>query len=242
MVVSIRSFPGNVLIRAASIATLAVLAAAASYGGVITTPVGLTPGTQYQLAFVTTDAFPANLSTIATYNGDVASEAALNAVLAAFDTANGVTWSVIGSTTTVNAVGNAPSSGLVYTLNGVEVASGTNGLYSGSLLSPVDIDQNGNTLSTGVWTGSNSAGTASGGINDLGQTFPEIGVSTSTTGGWLAAGNGVESGNSNPLYALSSVITVPAASGTPEPGTFALVAGATLLLLGITRFRKRIGS
>jgi hypothetical protein len=214
---------------AGGIMATALMGCAMSYGGtVFTTPPGLAPGTQYQLAFVSDDGFFAVSTTISDYNADVTGEAALNATLAAFDTANGVAWTVIGSTTSVNASTNAPSTGLVYTLDGTKVVS--SGLYGGSLLSPIDIDPNGNVLSDAVWTGTNTAGTAAGGINDLGQTFTEIGLSGSATGSWIASGNGVFSNNGLSLYALSSIITVPQTSSVPEPGTIALTAGAFLLL------------
>jgi hypothetical protein len=224
------------------ILTTALLACAVSQATtIVTTPTGLAPGTQYQLAFVTADQFFATSSTIADYNTDVSNEAALDSVLAAFDSAHGVTWTVIGSTTSVNATANSPSAGLVYTLDGVEVASSANALYSGSLLSPIDIDQNGNTLSLDVWTGSNTAGTAAGGINDLGQTFTEFGGSSLATASWIAAGNGIESDNNLSLYAISSVITVASPTGTPEPATIALIPGALLILLGMGRkFRRSV--
>jgi hypothetical protein len=215
----------------------ALFACAATHAApIVTTPAGLAPGTQYQLVFVTSDAFLATSTGISTYNSDVASEAALNSTLAAFDSANGVTWTVIGSTQTVNADVNAPSSGLVYNLAGIEVASSTSLLYSGALLAAIDINQNGVTESTGVWTGSTTAGTAAGGINDLGQTFPEFGDSALTTGGWISDGNGTESDNDAPLYALSSVITVE--GSVPEPATWTLLPGALLVLAGLSRRRK----
>ena len=159
-------------VKPINLLTVAILGCAGAFGTTIyTTPTALAPGTQYQLVFVTADAGFATSGTISDYNTFVTTEAALNATLAAFDTANGVTWTVIGSTTAVNASANAPSTGIVYTLNNVQVASG--GLYGGSLLSSINIDQSGNTLNTLVWTGSTTAGTVAGGINDLGQTFPE---------------------------------------------------------------------
>jgi hypothetical protein len=209
--------------------TAVLLSCTAAYAGtVLTTPTGLAPGTQYQLVFVTLDPSFATSTNIADYNTFVANEAALNATLAAFDSANGVTWNVIGSTTSVNANVNAPSTGLVYTLNNVEVVASN--LYGGSLLSPINIDQNADAISTTVWTGSNSAGTAAGGINDLGQTFTEYGLDTSITSAWIAQTNGIESDNNMALYALSSVITVPQQSNTPEPGT------AQLFLLSLASF------
>ncbi len=208
---------------------MVLLGSTAGYGGTIfTTPTGLAPGTQYQLLFVTSDVTFATSTNISDYNTFVTNEAALNATLAAFDLANGVSWTAIGSTTTVNANANAPSSGLVYNLGNTELAA--SGVYGGSLLSPVSLDENGNSSTNAVWTGSNTAGTAAGGINDLGQTFTEYGFASLATAGWIADTNGIESDNGLSLYALSSVITVAQTSSTPEPGTLGLTAGAALLL------------
>jgi hypothetical protein len=218
----------------------ALLSAGIGYGSTIdTTPSGLAPGTKYQLVFVTSDGFFATSTSISTYNTDVTTEAGLDPQLATFDTANGVTWTVIGSTPTVNADSNAPSTGLVYTLDGTEVASSSSSLYSGSLLAPIDINENG-AVEAGydVWTGSTSGGTYAGGINGLGQTFPEYGSSSSTAAAWITSSNGIESNNNIPLYALSSVITVPYPSAVPEPATVALFPTAMLLLFGIYRLRR----
>ena len=220
------------------IGVLTLFGCTAGYANIVTTPAGLAPGSTYQLVFVTTDGFFATSTTISDYNTDVTNEAALNATLAAFDSANGVTWTVIGSTPSVNATTNAPSTGAVYTLDGTQVASAADPLYGGSLLAAIDINQNGATESTTVWTGSTTSGTVAGGINDLGQTFPEYGSSTLTNGGWIAENNGTDSDNNKPLYALSSVITVPAAASTPEPATVTLVPGALLLLAGLNRLRR----
>jgi len=209
---------------------LVVFGSITGYAGTIyTTPTGLTPGTQYQLLFVTSDLSYATSTTISDYNTFVTDEAALDATLAAFDTANGVTWTAIGSTPTVDADANAPSSGLVYNLENTELAS--SGVYGGSLLSAVGFDEDGDSSSNDVWTGSTTSGTVAGGINDLGQNFPEFGVANLATAGWIADANGTESDNYLSLYALSSVITVPQASSTPEPGTLGLTACAALLLL-----------
>lgn len=197
--------------------TAVVFACATAYAGTVyTTPPGLTPGTQYQLVFLTSETFLATSSSISDYNADVTSAAALDSALSGF------TWTDIGSTTAVNANVNAPSTGLVFTLDGVEVAS--SGLYGGSILSPIDIDENGNLITNGdVWTGSLTGGTAAGGINDLGQTFPAVGYAGATNGSWIQSNAAIESNNGLFLYALSEVITVPPASSVPEPGTAALL-------------------
>jgi hypothetical protein len=225
--------------RLSWIGVLTLLGCTANYAAIITTPAGLTPGSKYQLVFVTSGTIDADQGPISIYNTFVTNEAALDPALAAFDTANSVTWTVIGSTTLVNASTNAPSTGSVFTLNGVQVASAANPLYSGSILSPVDIDENGNTISnTIVWTGATSTGGMAGGINDLDQVFPLQGVPTATNSTWLSTAGNVEEGDNPALvYALSSVITVPGTVASPEPGTIALVPVAFLLLFGIKRLR-----
>jgi hypothetical protein len=226
------------MINKLSVAAVLLGSIAAHAGTIFTTPTGLAPGTQYQLLFVTSDTTFATSSTISDYNTFVTAEAALNSTLAAFDSANGVTWTAIGSTTAVNANANAPSSGLVYNLESTELASA--GVYGGTLLSPVGFDENGNSSGIEVWTGSTTSGTAAGGINDLGQDFPEFGLANLATAGWIADANGTESDNGLGIYALSSVITVPQTSSTtPEPGTLALTACAALLLLGARRVGRR---
>lgn len=226
------------------LAMLPFLVTAGYAGTVFTQPSGLAPGSQYQLAFVTRDLFQATSTNISDYNTAVTNEAALNTTLAAFDTANGVTWTVIGSTLTVNALTNAPSTGSVYTLDGVQIASSASALYSGSLLSALDIDENGNTFAgAGVWTGTVPNGNAAGGINDLGQTFAVNGLSNSTTGTWIDSSNsGPEADNNLALYALSSVITVPQASTVPEPATLILIPSGLLLLAGIHRRKLSVGA
>jgi hypothetical protein len=116
---------------------------------------------------------------------------------------------------------------------------GSHPAIRGSLLAPIDINQNGAAESTLVWTGSNSSGTAWGGINDLGQTFPILGNSALANGGWIATNNAIFSDNFIPFYALSSVITVQGAAATPEPVNTVLLPGAILLLAGLNRVRRR---
>lgn len=226
------------LIRFATTAAAILLACSLAYATDIVVPVGLAPGSTYQLIFVTAGTFAATSGTISDYNADVTAQAALNATLAAFDTANSVTWTVVGSTQAVGVTTNSPSTGSVYTLDGVQVASAAQQLYSGTLLAPLDIDQNGNTLSTYVWTGiteTGAGGPCSSFCNQLGDTFPFSGNSTLVSG-WASGGaNGAESVNPSSLYAISSVLTVPQPPGTPEPASIALLCSASLAFFAIRR-------
>jgi hypothetical protein len=126
---------------------LALLGCIASYANIVTIPAGLTPGTQYQLVFVTNDSVLGDLPSISDYNTFVANQAVHS----------------------VDADVNSPSTGLVYTLNGAEVASigvyGVNGANpnGSSLLNPIDINQFGDFENTFVWTGSGNNGFGGGG-------------------------------------------------------------------------------
>jgi hypothetical protein len=98
-------------------------------------PIGLAPGSQYQLIFVTADSTTPGSSNIADYNAFAAAEAALNPSLPP------AAWHVVGSTASVDANVNAPSGGVpVYNTQGIEVASAAV-IYTGSLLNPVASDQ-----------------------------------------------------------------------------------------------------
>jgi uncharacterized repeat protein (TIGR01451 family) len=197
----------------------------------VTRPAGLTTGDQYQLLFVTADKFHAISTNISDYNAFVSSEAALNPALAAFDSANAVTWTAIGSTASVNANVNAPSSGSVYTLEGVMVANSANSLYSGqNLLSPPNINQYGASISNvQVWTGTGNAN-GTPGSQTLEASATVVGDSGLTNLGWISdgatdpfnfgTGNLATPGGLAPLYALSSVITVLPSVSASEVGVF----------------------
>lgn len=238
------------MIKRGLVGVFALLNCSVCFGGsaILTTPAGLNPGDRYQLLFVTADFFTATSTDISVYNAEVNAEAALNPLLAAFDSTNHVTWRVVGSTATVNANVNAPSSGKVYTLNGVLIADAAKPLYSTgmciaegcTLYAPPDINQYGITQIHVAWTGMNPGGVASpqplgNPINGVTAGGPNI-----TSFGWYSAGAAAGT-NSFPLYALSSVITVPAtAPATPIPSTF-LLAGIGMTLAGLywMRYRRR---
>lgn len=183
-------------------------------------PGGLVPGDTYQLAFVTRGTTDALSSDIADYNLFVQAQAALNPALTGTDV--GVNWFIIGSTTTVDANVNAANSADdVYLLDGTQIASAANPLYSGTLLSPLNIDQFGVSVIASVWTGSLNDGTAQN-TQALGDAFGNTRLgNTFLTFQWLDRQFVAAQGNQFPVYALSEQLTVP----IPEP--------ASLVLLGL---------
>src|ERR1700730_10846629 len=116
--------------KSVAVFLLAVFAAlsATQLMATVIPPIGLAPGSQYQLIFVTGDSITPGSSNIADYNAFAAAEAALSPSLPV------ATWHVVGSTASINANVNAPSGDVpVYNTQGIEVASAA-GLYTGSLL------------------------------------------------------------------------------------------------------------
>ena len=163
-------------------------------------PAGLAPGSQYQLVFVTAGTRDASSSNIADYNTFVTTEAALSPTLP-----TGVAWNAIATTSTVNAVANAPSlPGIpVYNTHGDLVASGASGLYAGTLTNAINYDQYGTLFPASVWTGDIINGGS--GFLSLGEPDPIYGDSTATIqypSGWVHYGNTSNNGALLSLYAL----------------------------------------
>ena len=221
-------------VRVSMVAALAVMLGGTATADNVILPTGLAPGSQYQIAFVTTDTTSGTSGSESYYNNFATAEAApLTAILPL-----GTSWSAITSTFDGeefhNAISNAATySGVpIYNTHGQLVATGA-GLWSGHLSSPIVYDQNGSYDSTAVWDGSNYTGIASGIPAALGDADPMSGVSATTFGYWLQSST---NGATNPLavYALSSPITDP----VPEPTTLSLLVSA-LLGLGAFYLRRR---
>ena len=241
---------GALMHKSIGVSLLAALALAASQAlpatAAVIPPIGLGPGSQYQLIFVTADTRRADSTDISSYNTFVTGEAALNPALP-----QGVTWNAVASSLAgpTEALLNAPSGVFVgnipvYNTMGLEVSDGSGyGVYgplSGTgapLLNPVEFDQFGNPSAAGgpnnlVWTGSLD--------NGRGDTYL-MGASEAMTGnpyvdiGWLKSGNQRNMDELYPLYALSSPITLP----VPEPSTIALGGLGALGLLAVAR-RARV--
>lgn len=190
---------------------------------VVTVPEGLAPGEQYRLVFVTAGLHDASSAMIEDYNIYVTSQANGAPLLVSLNT----TWSVLGSSPTVDAMTNTDtnpaSSGVpIYNLNGQLVASGNADLWDGSLAHAINVDQNGDTWAQAVFTG-----TGTDGLGKSGYQFGAIGDrvqygnSGLTTSGWTTIDWGGEL-TALHFYGISGILEVPA---VPEP--------ATLLLLGL---------
>jgi hypothetical protein len=192
-------------------------------------PIGLAPGSQYQLIFVTADTTTATSADINYYNTFVQREAADNPLLPS------ATWFAVASTPTVDAGVNALThiNIPIYNTQGQLVATGPD-LYGQSIEAAVEYDQSGNTLPQGaVWTGTNLF---RAGLNPLGQDAEaEVGLDHATTTRWLSDEPEIVEGTALPLYALSTVITSP----VPEPATLSLLVSALLGLAGAFYLRRR---
>jgi hypothetical protein len=224
----------------------------------VTLPTGLAPGTQYQIAFITSGTTIAESSDIEYYNAFVTTQAApLTALLPA-----GVTWKAIASTDAVSANVNAAyTPGIeIYNTNGEPVTDSTHPLYppgewAGNLVHPIHYNENGidpdpNNFHI-VWTGSSGEGSRNnwGGVDyALGspQQPPYISnVPVAGTGqdkitwyGWIYSGNQHQNQSSAfQMYGLSSPITV-----VPEPNTLCLLLAGLLGLGGAHLARRRGGA
>jgi hypothetical protein len=208
-----------------------------SLAGIVTVPTGLAPGSLYRLVFVTADGYTATSSQISDYNAFVTTEANAVAALAGLKT----TWSVIGSTQSVDAIDNIGSDpGVpIYTLLGSEVASdataNSGGLFGTSLQSlqnPIDIDQAGNYQGATVWTGTRDDG-VHGASGYLGSAMVGDGWSSYTDPHWIAAGGASNTSADRPLYAISGVLAAPDAA--PEPTTTLMLTLGGALMIGARR-------
>jgi hypothetical protein len=204
-----------------------------------TVPIGLNPGDQYRLVFVTDGISASSSANISTYNSFVTAQA--NSVLELSQL--GTTWNVIGSTLSVSAranTGTDPSSAgvAVYSVGGQRIATSNSDLWNGTIENAINVTQTGVQLADGtvIITGTTSAGVPGGpvgaggkyGYATLGSSGGGAGVrlwyglSGNTDASWSEALSYPQDGR---VYAMSGVLTV---APVPEPTT--ILAGALLLL------------
>ncbi len=229
------------------------LPASAAWAQVIVPP-NLAPGSKYRLVFVTgpyrdvnnvqqAGTMAATSGNIADYNTFVTTVANSNVQLKAL----GTTWTAIASTATVSAKSNTETNGTgvpIYRLSGTaaqgygRVADDYNDLWDGTIDVPVNVTQDGNTLTSDdgvyVWTGTSTSGTASG---PLGSVDVRIGDASVATNKWISDIGRNDVATPRRLYAMSGELTV---SAVPEPASLGL--GLAVAVAGTawwTRRRRR---
>ena len=206
------------------LASLSLASTAGAAVVALSTPSGLAAGTKFRFLFVTTSDRDALDHRVNAYNSFVNTDAG-------GATYNGsvVSWKAIASTSTVDArdnVGGYGDSVAVYLVNGTKIANdmttGTNGLWSGSVLAAPRIGISSQPRATWVFTGSLANGTKASAEfgNPSGDTM--IGFSLFTSGEWLASGPG-NAVHSYALYGVSQELTV-----IPAPGAIAVLGVAGL--------------
>jgi hypothetical protein len=216
-------------------------APAAHLMATVVAPIGLSPGSPYQLIFVTETTTTASSTSSAFYNGLVQAAA----LTSSSPVVTGATWNAIASVAGRDATINAPSDGTypVYNTAGQLVEpAGPSNLYGGlsaTLLNLPDFDQNGIQETANVWTGTSVFGILPPGpFPILGISAPLYGVDNlSGLGQWIDDDATAANTNTFALYALSAPITSP----VPEPGSFVLFILGTIGLLVGQRRRKLLG-
>lgn len=197
----------------------------------IMNPLGLSPGDQYRIAFVT-GGIAGNNSDISVYNDFVTAQAALGSETSKLTTS----WAVLGSTSGIDARTNtstdptpAGDTGVpIYLVDGTtRISDHYDDLWDGSLDNALNLDGSGNvpTGSFNGWTGTASDGTAS--ANPMGGLIVGIGARSATDSTWIDFTFDGGTSSERRLYGLSGVLTVAA---VPEPSNF-----IAILLVG-TRF------
>jgi hypothetical protein len=203
-------------------------------GPTLPTPAGLNPGDTFRFVFVTPGITNATSSDIADYNAFVNAQAG-----GAMYNGSTVSWDAIASTATVNAIDNVGQTNTpVYLANGTLVTPNTTatGLWSGTLLSPIDQALFGPNDFGPVWTGTKPDGTSDGPLGDVVAT---LGNTSSTDGTWVQAGFQFTDDFFVPLYGISQVLTVSAS--VPEPSTLLIAGTAISVVAAVGRSRQRRG-
>jgi len=212
----------------------------------VTVPVGLNPGDQYRLVFVTSTTRDATSANLADYNAFVTAAANSVSELAAL----GANWRAIASTagnpnarTNTNTDFAVDGAGVkIFLLDGTTIVADDNqDLWDGTLDNAINRDESGAVLAgsgfpdAGVWTGTSFTGVVSPGGRGLGgiPNGPMVGDHNSTSTTWMQfTPSGINT--QHHLYGISDVITVEVIS---EPAALA-VFGLGLAAIGLMRRRR----
>jgi hypothetical protein len=213
----------------------------------LVTTLGLSQGDTFRMVFVTSTATNATSTNINTYNTfvtNIAKDLAGNtgSIVAQYVDWS---WSVIGSTATVNAIDNtlttwtdaAPGHPIFLVGGGSsKVADSYKDLWDGSILRTISLNEKGVAAGSGSnwrWSGTASNGSSlpsDGGQGPLGkvssswQTGPGAATSSTNTN-WIQR-EGDLATSSYRLLAMSGAITV-----VPEPATLSMLALGGLAIL-----------
>lgn len=216
---------------------LLAIASQVAAGATLTLPIGLNPGDQYRIMFVTSTSRDATSTEISDYDLFVSQAAnGPGSLLAGLTT----TWQAIGSTETVQARDHIGAFSVpVFLVDGRRVVNDSEDLWDGDIGRPVELNEFGDRDEGDVWTGSTLLGFGSGFAGGrLGGLTPRHGVYGLADSEWVSSGNRYSFTEQLPLYGISGLLTVPAAP-IPEPGTTVLTGlGAVALLLGRYRWRR----
>lgn len=214
---------------------LLAVGASQSWACVISTPTGLSPGSAFRIAFLTTGLTNATATDIGYYNTFVASDAAGYTY-----GGQSITWKAIVSTATVAArdnIGGFGTSVPVYLVDGTKIANNltsdeNGGFWGGSLLSPLNRQINGSIPSqtdpfsgpaARAWTGTFFDGNINSfaPLGGLGTQPGGYGRFDSLDDDWteFTTQSKVESSR---LYAISETLTVANNSAVPEPTSMAI--------------------
>jgi len=233
-----------------SLFSISILFGAPMEASIVTQPTELNTGDQYRLAFVTSSVTQAVNPNIAYYNAFVTTAANGSSDLADLST----TWRAIVSTAdgtdARDNTGTNPDidgSGVpIFILDGTRVANDNAGLWSGQLLSRLNVTEAGLVSTpTNVWTGTIADGTSWALWNVLGNTIvtglgaPGGGFGYTDTDplvngvNWIA-NHDLALVRAYPVYGVSDVITVGGSNATPVvPEPVSVVVWGFLGTLGL---------
>jgi LPXTG-motif cell wall-anchored protein len=200
-------------------------------------PAGLNPGDHFRIIFVTPGATTATSSNIADYDNFVNAQAGgamYNGVV--------LTWLAVGSTSSVDAITHiGANSDPVFLANGTRVAntSDLNGLWSGMLINPINMDLASVTHNVNIWSGTTGSGMRDPTVQLGSASRADIGSSPSfRDADWISIITAPVGAREN-MYGISGELTVaaPAApAAAPEPSSATLIG---LALIGLASYFGR---
>lgn len=229
----IRQSARNFLVAALGAFTL--LGTGTASASLITALDGLAPGDMYRIVFATGAARNATSHDIADYNLHVSNSAIAGSVTAPL----GLSWSALASTDTVNAQSNtgvfASDATLVsfFNTDGILLATSGTDLWSGTLLAPISLNENGGSAGRFIYTGTDQFGVTRRPLGGTVGASGGTGSSPSSNSSWMNSLWYGVSGQAG-LYGVSEKVTI---ATVPEPATLAIF-GLGLMGLVSRRFKK----